>query len=184
MLVGQIKVISSILILISIGYLFYTGFEERFPMSLKSHANLVTQYQSDNHIPEDTHVKSSVTTYIETESLPVQDETSMPKPHVILILADDMGYTALGTDKNELVFAAPVLNELAANGISLSNYYAQEVCTPARASLLTGRHPMTLGMQYFMVQSAIPWGLSLDETTMAEAFASNGYRTHMLGINF
>jgi arylsulfatase A-like enzyme len=103
------------------------------------------------------------------------------KPHVIIILADDMGYSSLGTAHDPLSFATPTLTKLATSGIIMSNYYAQEVCTPARAALLTGRLPLSVGMQYFMVQSAIPWGLSMDETTMAEIFLENDYRTHMLG---
>lgn len=105
------------------------------------------------------------------------------KPNIIFILADDMGYSALGVDgyTDELLFATPVLNGLVEKSLVMKNYYAQEVCTPARAALLTGRYPLSVGMQYFMVQSAIPWGLPLRESTLAEVLKADGYRTHMLG---
>lgn len=103
------------------------------------------------------------------------------KPNIVFILADDLGWNSMGDDDFDLSFATPVLSTLAENGIVMENYYSMEVCTPARASLLTGRHPLTIGMQYFMVETAIPWGLPLNETTIAEVLAENGYRTHLFG---
>eukprot|EP00595_Chromulina_sp_UTEXLB2642_P002161 CAMPEP_0196767784 /NCGR_PEP_ID=MMETSP1095-20130614/41957_1 /TAXON_ID=96789 ORGANISM="Chromulina nebulosa, Strain UTEXLB2642" /NCGR_SAMPLE_ID=MMETSP1095 /ASSEMBLY_ACC=CAM_ASM_000446 /LENGTH=514 /DNA_ID=CAMNT_0042136431 /DNA_START=150 /DNA_END=1694 /DNA_ORIENTATION=+ len=63
----------------------------------------------------------------------------------------------------------------------MSNYYAQEVCSPSRASLLTGRYPLSVGMQYGMVNPTFPWGLSLEEQTIAEVFKNEGYSTYMYG---
>lgn len=107
--------------------------------------------------------------------------TGTVKPNIIYILADDLGWNSIGNDDFDVAFATPVLSTLAKNGITLGNYYAQEVCTPSRASLLTGRYPLSIGMQYFMVETALPWGMGLNETTMAEALSANGYRTHMFG---
>ena len=103
------------------------------------------------------------------------------KPNIIFILADDLGWNSIGHEDYDIDFTTPTLTEMAAKGITMENYYAQEVCTPARGSLLTGRHPLSIGMQYFMVESAIPWGLELNETTIAEAMSAAGYKTHMLG---
>lgn len=58
----------------------------------------------------------------------------------------------------------------------MTNYYAQEVCTPSRASLLTGRYPLSIGMQYGVVQTDTAWGMNLNETTFAEVLKENGYR--------
>ena len=103
------------------------------------------------------------------------------KPHIIYILADDMGWNSVGYQDYDLSFVTPTLTSLAQGGVILDNFYAQEVCTPARASLLTGRYPLTVGMQYSMVQTAIPWGLDLHETTLATALKSDDYATHALG---
>ena len=63
----------------------------------------------------------------------------------------------------------------------MTNYYAQEVCTPSRAALLTGRYPLTTGMQYGVIDTRVPWGLDLTEQTLAEVLRDAGYKTHALG---
>jgi arylsulfatase A-like enzyme len=63
----------------------------------------------------------------------------------------------------------------------MANFYAQEVCSPSRGSLLTGRYPLSIGMQYGMVSANAEWGMPLDETTLAEVLQDSGYSTHMLG---
>ena len=63
----------------------------------------------------------------------------------------------------------------------MTNYYSQEVCTPARASLLTGRYPVTVGMQYGDVDPAESWGLPLKETTLADVLQDEGYTTYAVG---
>jgi arylsulfatase A-like enzyme len=103
------------------------------------------------------------------------------KPHIIIFLADDMGWNSVGYENYDLDFATPILDDLASDGIIFNQFYAQEVCTPARGSLLTGRYPLTIGMQFSMVQTAIPWGLDYNETTIAEVLQADGYTTHMFG---
>jgi hypothetical protein len=112
----------------------------------------------------------------------VEDVTDFGlKPNIVYILADDMGWNSLGYEDYDLSFATPTLTSLAKDGVILNSFYAQEVCTPARGSLLTGRYPLSIGMQYSMVQTAIPWGLNFDETTIADVLKANNYTTHMFG---
>ena len=59
--------------------------------------------------------------------------TTVEHSNVIFILADDMGYNSLRSD------ITPFLVSIRDQGITLTKYYSQELCTPARASLLTGR---------------------------------------------
>eukprot|EP01035_Chromulina_nebulosa_P017410 gene17410-22959_t len=73
------------------------------------------------------------------------------------------------------------LTQLAQSGIIMKNYYAQEVCSPSRASLLTGRYPASVGMQYGLVAIDDAWGLSLDETLLPQVLKSNGYTNYALG---
>jgi len=111
------------------------------------------------------------------------NKNSNIKPNIIILLADDLSWTSIGqsdvsTVPNNLI---ENLSLLAKNGIIMSNYYAQEVCSPSRASLLTGRYPLSVGMQYGMVNPTFPWGLSLEEQTIAEVFKNEGYSTYMYG---
>ena len=103
------------------------------------------------------------------------------KPNFVFILADDLGWNAIGYHDFDLSFATPALSALAKNGITMSSYYAQEVCTPSRASLMTGRYPLTIGMQFGEVDPAAGWGLNLTETLLPEVLQSAGYGTYMLG---
>lgn len=103
------------------------------------------------------------------------------KPHVLFILADDLGWNSMGYQDYDLSFTTPTLSSLAAKGIIMDSYYAQEVCTPSRASLLTGRYPLSVGMQYSIIMPTTSWGLHIDETTIAEVLSAEGYHTHMLG---
>ena len=72
-------------------------------------------------------------------------------PNFVFVLADDMGWNSMGYEDYDLTFASPYLTAMSQNGIVMSNYYAQEVCTPSRAALLTGRYPLTIGMQVIRI---------------------------------
>lgn len=45
----------------------------------------------------------------------------------------------------------------------MTNYYSMSLCTPSRASLMTGRYPLRYGLQYSVIQPAAPWGLPMTE---------------------
>ena len=107
-------------------------------------------------------------------------------PNIVFILADDLPWNAGGFGEygssSDLHFATPNLNAYADAGIKLTNYYTQEVCTPTRASLMTGRYPLTLGMQYGSISHTSPWGLPFDEITIANVLKDSGrYTNYMLG---
>ena len=106
---------------------------------------------------------------------------SKVKPNFVIIVADDLGWNSLGYTEDTMAFATPYLTALAESGINMENFYAQEVCSPSRGSLLTGRYPLSIGMQYGMVSANAEWGMPLDETTLAEVLQDTGYSTHMLG---
>ena len=101
--------------------------------------------------------------------------------HIIFILADDLGWNSIGYQDYDLSFATPTLSSMASQGIIFDNYYAQEVCTPARASLLTGRHPLSIGMQYSIIMPTTAWGLGIEEKTIADVLGDAGWKTHALG---
>ena len=103
------------------------------------------------------------------------------QPNIILLVADDLGYNSIGYQQFDMADFSPNLNAYASSGIILDNYYAQEVCSPSRAALLTGRYPLSIGMQYGVVDTANSWGLNLNETTLAEVLSDSGYKTHIIG---
>jgi arylsulfatase A-like enzyme len=100
---------------------------------------------------------------------------TVTSPNIIFILADDLGYNSMSPE------VSPFLSSMKDNGVYLSNYYAQEVCTPSRMSFLTGRYPLTLGWQYGAQEASETGGLPLDETTIAEVLQMQGYTTFMMG---
>ncbi|TZF84064.1 arylsulfatase [Pedobacter sp. BS3] len=61
------------------------------------------------------------------------------KPNIIFILADDLGYYSLGAFGQKLI-KTPNLDKLAANGMTFTNFYSNQMCSPSRGSLLTGMH--------------------------------------------
>lgn len=96
-----------------------------------------------------------------------------PRPNIVLILADDMGYSDAGCFGGEI--PTPNLDRLAAGGLRFSRFYNCARCCPTRASLLTGLYPHQAGMAVN--------GRSLSRTapTLAETLSMAGYRTAMAG---
>ncbi|XP_077994914.1 arylsulfatase I-like [Glandiceps talaboti] len=101
-------------------------------------------------------------------------------PHVVLIVVDDWGWDDVSFHGSDQI-PTPNIDQLAHSGVILNNYYVQPICTPTRAALMTGRHPIHLGLQHDVIYGAQPYGLRLNETTMAQYLQQLGYTTHMVG---
>lgn len=107
-------------------------------------------------------------------------EGSKPsRPHILYILADDMGYADCGFMGCRDIHT-PNLDRLAHSGAVLKSFYVQPVCSPTRASLMTGRYVAHTGV-YSIVRPNAPWGLPLAERTLAQALRSAGYTTAIVG---
>lgn len=108
--------------------------------------------------------------------------TNAEQPNVVLILADDLGYSDLGCYGGEI--DTPNLDQLARGGTKLTNFYNTARCSPSRASLLTGLHPHQTGIGVLTGDDS-PIGykgnLHPDCPTMAEMLLANGYSTGMVG---
>jgi arylsulfatase A-like enzyme len=102
-----------------------------------------------------------------------------PRPHIVFIVADDMGWKDVGYHGSEI--RTPHLDRLAAEGVKLEQFYVQPVCTPTRASLMTGRYPMRYGLQVGVIRPWAQYGLPLEERMLPEALREAGYATFMVG---
>ncbi|WP_342805088.1 sulfatase [Alteromonas sp. M12] len=129
-----------------------------------------------------------------------QQESAKGQPNVIVILADDMGYGDLSGFGSELI-NTPNIDELASNGVALTNYYAPSpICSPSRAGLLTGRYPVRSHVPSVFMHSekfrnkAITklltfsgaysygmQGISHDEVLLSEALQAADYETALIG---
>jgi arylsulfatase A-like enzyme len=101
------------------------------------------------------------------------------RPNIIVIVADDLGNADLGYRGSRI--RTPNIDALAAGGVRLESYYGQQLCTPARAALMTGRYPMRYGLQSFVIFPSHTYGLPTDETTLPQALKQVGYTTAMVG---
>jgi len=98
-------------------------------------------------------------------------------PNVLLILTDDQGYGDLSGHGNP-VLRTPHLDALRSQATRLTNFHVDPTCSPTRSSLLTGRYSSRAGVWHTIMGRSI---LPRDETTMAEVFSRNGYRTAIFG---
>lgn len=99
-----------------------------------------------------------------------------PRPNVILIMADDLGYADTRFNGNGVVHT-PHLDALARRGMIFERFYAAApVCSPTRGSCLTGRHPLRYG-----VNSANSGHMPDEEITLAEVLRDAGYATGHFG---
>ncbi len=104
------------------------------------------------------------------------------RPNIILIMADDMGYSDLGCFGSEI--STPNLDALAKGGVRFTQFYNTARCCPTRAALLTGLYPHQAGIGHMMDDKGLPGyrgELSRDSVTIAEVLKPAGYRTYMAG---
>ena len=122
----------------------------------------------------------------------------MKKPNIIYILADDLGWRDLSAE-GSVLYESPNIDRIASEGMRfIQGYAACQVCSPSRASILTGKYPPRHGItDWIGARSRESWreagrfnkllppdyehGLRPDEITFAEALRQSGYRTFFAG---
>ncbi len=101
------------------------------------------------------------------------------RPNILILLADDLGWADLGCQGAEI--ETPNLDQLASQGVRFEQFCSFPLCSPTRSALLTGRHPMRLGIGYTVIRPWSNYGLPLKEHVFAQTFKAAGYQTAITG---
>ncbi len=105
------------------------------------------------------------------------EKTAARSPNVVVIITDDQGYGDLGFHGNPII-RTPRLDALARESVQLQRFFVAPVCSPTRASLLTGRYHMRTGVVDTYIGRSL---MHPGEVTLAEMLAAGGYRTGIFG---
>lgn len=122
-----------------------------------------------------------------TESELISEDVNLKRPNILLIVADDLGYSDLASFGGEI--STPNLDELAAGGIKMSNFYAASACSPTRTMLLGGAdsHVAGMGTMYNdqtpeqLGQPGYEGYMNMDVVTVSSLLQDAGYHTYMTG---
>jgi len=106
-------------------------------------------------------------------------EAASAPPNILYIIADDLGWKDVGFHGSDI--KTPTLDALAAKGAKLDQFYAEPMCTPTRAALMTGRYPLRYGLQTAVIPQGHAYGLATDEWLLPQALKDAGYETAIIG---
>ena len=101
------------------------------------------------------------------------------RPHILVIMADDMGWNDVGFRDSEMY--TPNIDKMASEGVMLNYSYMQQVCTPSRAAFLTGVYPFKMGLQHSVLSAMQNASVPLRYDFFPEHLQREGYKTHMVG---
>ena len=99
------------------------------------------------------------------------------RPNVIIVITDDQGYGDLGHTGNTVI-KTPAMDKFSSESVNFTNYHVGTTCAPTRAGLLTGRNCNRNGVWHTIMGASM---LNGEETTLADVFKENGYKTGMFG---
>ena len=99
-------------------------------------------------------------------------------PNIVIIMADDLGWNDVGYHGSEI--QTPNIDKLASGAVVLDRFYTHPTCSPTRASLMTGKSPVRLGV-IAPLAKINPTGLPIEEVTLAERLKEKGYQTALVG---
>ena len=108
-------------------------------------------------------------------------------PNIIVLLCDNLGYGDTQPFWSETPHRTPCLNRMAEEGTRFTHFYVTAgVCTPSRASIMTGKYAQRVGLAKIPVDDHVlrpvsPYGLHPDELTIAEVLKQQGYVTSLIG---
>ena len=137
--------------------------------------------ESSKESDEGAHRSHAATRVLPLRRLPrhrqarCTDGTPVAAPHIVVLMADDLGYADLGYMGSSVVHT-PSIDALAAEAVHLTNFWASTWCAPSRTAFLTGRTPWEVGVSASLML-APPAGLHL----LPEIVKSAGYYTAIIG---
>jgi len=104
------------------------------------------------------------------------------RPNILYVLIDDVSFGQMGNRAMNYVtgISTPKINKLAEESLSLMRMYTEPSCTPTRAAMLSGRHPVRTGLKETKV-ALVGEGLPKEEVTIAEVLSEAGYSTSHVG---
>jgi len=110
-----------------------------------------------------------------------QQSNKASKPNVIVIYTDDQGWADLGIYGSADLYT-PHIDSLARSGVRFTQFYsASPICSPSRASMLTGRYPQRAGLPQMASSKEGEAGMPTEQYTMGELFKDAGYQTAHIG---
>ncbi|KAL1473891.1 hypothetical protein MTO96_038392, partial [Rhipicephalus appendiculatus] len=133
-----------------------------------------------NHFKRCSAMKSVVFTLLLATSHGVPADKASKPPHIIFILADDLGWNDVSFHGSRQI-PTPNIDALAATGIILQRHYTPTVCTPSRAALFTSINPARSGVGYGVLVPAAKAAVPLKFDLLPQWFKRLGYSTHMVG---
>ena len=101
------------------------------------------------------------------------------RPHIIYILADDLGWKDVGFHGSDI--KTPNIDQLAQTGATFDQFYVQPMCTQTRAALMTGRYPFRYGLQTVVILPEQTYGIPNDEWLLPQTLKEAGYTTSIIG---
>lgn len=107
-------------------------------------------------------------------------ESESTKPNILFIVSDDLGFNDVQFHGSTQI-PTPSIDRIAAEGITLNNYHVQPVCTPSRATFMSGRHVIHTGI-YMPFEQGTALRLSLNYTLLPQYMRGLGYQTAMVTV--
>ncbi|MDH3998045.1 MAG: sulfatase-like hydrolase/transferase [Desulfuromonadales bacterium] len=112
----------------------------------------------------------------------IREKNDGERPNILYVLIDDISFGQMGNRTMNYVMGikTPSFNKFAREGLSMMRMYTEPSCTPTRAAMLTGRHPVRSGLKEVKV-ALVGEGLPAEEVTIAEILSEAGYKTSHVG---
>ena len=119
---------------------------------------------------------------IDAKLAEIRKKNGGKRPNILYILIDDVSFGQMGNRAMNYVtgIKTPRINKFAEEGLSMMRMYTEPSCTPTRAAMLTGRHPVRSGLKEVKV-ALVGEGLPKEEVTIAEVLSKAGYNTSHVG---
>jgi arylsulfatase A-like enzyme len=133
--------------------------------------------------PIATAAKIFAALFVAVLVLPLNAPGQTAKPNILVIFGDDIGQANVSRYTHGLMgYKTPNIDRIGAEGMTFTDYYAENSCTAGRSSFITGQSPMRTGLTKVGVPGA-PVGLQKRDITIAEALKPLGYATGQFGKN-